>query len=204
MKVSSALALLAPLAAAFPSSPGASSPAPREAKVSYDGYHVYSIRASSQSEARALEERFAHYHTVTHREAIEVAVPPHEVRSFQDTGLEARLVSDDLGKQIREEDVAPTYNRRLHKRGGLPDLSWFDTYHDYEDHLQYWDDLAHAFRKNSKKYDLGPSYEGRSIYAFNFWGDKGKKSKKPVILWHATVHAREWISTLVSCQPARV
>ncbi|KAL1595435.1 hypothetical protein SLS59_008368 [Nothophoma quercina] len=94
----------------------------------------------------------------------------------------------------------------MQKRGELPGLSWYDSYHPYTDHLEYWDDLVHAFPKNSKKFPLGKSYENRTIHAFHLFGDKNKggygpktndKRQKPVVLWHATVHAREWISTMV-------
>ncbi|KAI9162896.1 Metallocarboxypeptidase A [Paramyrothecium foliicola] len=170
-----------------------------EAKVNFDGYHVYSITGATPQEVRDIEERFAGYYT-THdhrRNAIEVAVPPNEVRGFNELGLSARLLSDDLGRQIRDEDQTPTYKRSLHERGDLPALTWFDTYHPYNDHLQYWDDLVEAFPNNTEKVNIGPSYEGRDIYAFNIWGNEGERGSKPVILWHATVHAREWISTMV-------
>lgn len=139
-----------------------------------------------------------------------IAVPPEEVETFAQLGLHARLLNSDLGSFIRStEGKAPTYDSTLHKRGELPDLSWFDSYHDYVDHLQYWDNLVSAFPDNSKKFEIGRSYENRSMYAFHLFGDdkKGPKgrgkghgrprengekgSDKPIILWHATVHARE-------------
>ncbi|PNP50082.1 hypothetical protein THARTR1_09214 [Trichoderma harzianum] len=196
MKFLTTLALLAPLVASR-SVNVVESLDPRTDKVSYDGYHVYSIRAADKSEAESIEKRFASYHTEVTSRGFEVAIPPNEVRSFNELGLNARLLSDDLGEQIRRENKAPVYKRWLHKAGHLPDLSWYQSYHPYEDHLQYWDDLAAAFPKNSKKYELGNSYENRTIYAFHLFGDKGVKGNKPIILWHATVHAREWISTAV-------
>jgi hypothetical protein len=192
MKILATLALLAPVLASRSIDLGQ-----RSAKVSYDGYHVYSVRAADQQEANFLEKRFATYPTLVSSRGFEVAIPPHEVRSFNEMGLDARLLSDDLGAQIRQEDKPPVYKRELHKRGELPDLSWYETYHAYEDHLQYWDDLVAAFPHNSKKFDIGASYENRTIYAFHFFGDKGETGTKPIILWHSTVHAREWITTLV-------
>jgi len=59
---------------------------------------------------------------------------------------------------------------------------------------------VHAFPKNSKKFAIGKSYENRTIHAYHLFGNKQEgygKVEKPVILWHATVHAREWISTMV-------
>jgi hypothetical protein len=144
---------------------------------------------------------FSRYHTHPIRDTLSIAVPPEEVDSFNALGLKARLVNSDLGSYIRATEKKAVYKRDLHRRGELPDLSWFDTYHPYSDHLQYWDDLVEAFPKNSKKFPIGKSYENRTIHAFNFYGDekdshRKHKAEKPVILWHATVHAREWISTM--------
>ena len=199
----------APLVAATPFQ-SSSSLASREAKVNYDGYHVYSVTPSSPQEAHALEKRFERYNTHPVRDTLSVAIPLNEVDSFNSLGLKARLLNSDLGSYIRStEGKAPTYNSALHKRGELPDLSWFDSYHDYADHLDYWDDLVAAFPENSEKFEIGKSYENRSIHAFHLFGDEkkkgpkgpgkghgrprkhGKKEEKPVILWHATVHARE-------------
>lgn len=186
----------------------------RDTKASYDGYHVYSVTPSSSEDVHAIEKRFEKYHTQHLRDTLSVAVPPEELDKFKALGLEARLVSSDLGKYIRDtEGKAPTYNKALHKRGELPDLSWYDSYHDYADHLDYWDDFVSAFPDNSEKFEIGQSYENRTIYAFHLFGDEekghkgrgkgrgkgrdkggkhGKKEEeKPVILWHATVHARE-------------
>jgi hypothetical protein len=168
----------------------------RNANPSYDGFQVYSITPESAQEAHALQRRFSRYHTHPIRDSLSVAIPPDEIGSFSDAfGLKARLVNGDLGAYIRSIDAKPsTYQRGLHKRGALPDLSWFDTYHNYTDHLTYWDDLVHAFKKNAKKFEIGKSYENRSIYAYHLFGDKPKghnNTEKPVVLWHATVHARE-------------
>ncbi|PTB45958.1 hypothetical protein M441DRAFT_63276 [Trichoderma asperellum CBS 433.97] len=195
MRLLAALALLVPLVASRSLEPDSSSP--HTAKVSYDGYHLYRIRAADQKEAEFLAKRFATYHTELTSRGFEVIIPPNEVRNFNELGLNARLLSDDIGSQIRDESKTPTYKRELHKIGELPDLSWYDSFHAYEDHLQYWDDLVAAFPNNSKKYNIGSSYENRTIYAFHFFGDKGIKGDKPIILWHSTVHAREWITTLV-------
>ena len=202
----SLLALIASLAGA---SPLQAKPAiPIDAKVSYDGYHVFSITPSSVQEARELETRFARYHSHHTRNAFAIVIPPEEVVSFHKLQLNARLENPDLGAYIRDTDRVPTYKRDIRKRarGELPDLSWFDTYHNYADHLEFWDDLVRAFPKNARKFSAGKSYEGREIQAFHFFGKQRKLHglgsdhavEKPVILWHATVHAREWVSTMVS------
>ncbi|KAM0330645.1 hypothetical protein ACHAQA_003595 [Verticillium albo-atrum] len=154
-----------------------------EAKVSYDNYHIYRIRAETPRDIEDIEGRLASFHSVHSADALEVAIPPNEVRSFEDMGFDFTLLTRDMGKQIRDEAEHPvTYKRSLDKRGELPDLSWFDSYHSYNDHLQYWDDLVEAFPENSEKITLGPSYEGRDIHAFHLWGGEGKKGDKPVIV----------------------
>ena len=49
---------------------------------------------------------------------------------------------------------------------------------------------------NSRIVNVGNSYEGRQIYALKLWGS-GTEGSKPVIYFHGTVHAREWISAMV-------
>lgn len=197
------LSFLACLASALPSRPE-TSPTVRGAEVSYNGYHIYIVTPSSAEHARELGKRFSKYHTHPTRDTLSIAIPPAEVDSFLALGLKTRLVNSDLGAYIRSTDKVASYSTALHKRGELPDLSWFNTYHPYADHLRYWDDLVHAFPKNSEKFAIGKSFENRTIYAFHLYGDKKKYDyedreevkEKPVILWHATVHAREWISTM--------
>jgi hypothetical protein len=180
------IACLAPLVAASPFTSRNAEPSP-----SYDGYQVFSVTPSTAQEARDLEKRFSMYHTHHIRDSLSIAVPPEDIASFNGLGLKSRLINKDLGAYIRSTEKPASYNR-LHKRGELPDLSWFDTYHDYADHLTYWDDLVQAFPENSEKFEIGKSYEDRSIYAFHLFGDKkDSETEKPVILWHATVHARE-------------
>ncbi|KAF1360884.1 carboxypeptidase-like protein A4 precursor [Lizonia empirigonia] len=157
------------------------------------------ITPSSAIEAHNLANRFSRYHTHHFRDTLSVVIPPDEVLSFESLGLNARLVNSNMGAHIRNIDSkATSYNRALNKRGELPDLSWFDGYHPYADHLDYWDNLMHAFPENSKKIAIGKSYENRTMHA---------------ILWHATVHSRGmsfshdtptpclpltwWISTMV-------
>jgi hypothetical protein len=200
MRLSSFI-LAAPFAAAAASIQRSVNTVFRSAEVSYENYHIYSITPSSAQEARDLGKRFLNHHTHPIRNTLSVAIPPEEVESFEALGFKARLVNANLGSYIRSTDKDAVYKRGLHKPGKLPDLSWFDTYHLYADHLQYWDDLVKAFPKNSKKFPIGKSYENRTIWAFNLHGDEkkghGKHNKeKPVVLWHATVHAREWISNM--------
>ncbi|PVH90842.1 hypothetical protein DM02DRAFT_399898 [Periconia macrospinosa] len=177
----------------------------RDAPVSYDGHHVYSITPTSRQEANSLVKRFEEYPSHFSHNDFVVVIPRSEVASFNALNLNTRLINSDLGKSIRAADKPSLYKRSaLQGNGTLPDPSWFDTYHAYADHLQYWDDLVAALPNNWEKFSIGASYENRTIWAYHLFGDRvkdrsgnAKAQEKPVILWHATVHAREWISTAV-------
>ncbi|CAE6440354.1 unnamed protein product [Rhizoctonia solani] len=63
--------------------------------------------------------------------------------------------------------------------------------------LAFLNDLASAFPNNAKVVASGNSYEGRVITGINIFGSAGSGTK-PAVIFHGTVHAREWISTMVT------
>jgi carboxypeptidase A4 len=81
--------------------------------------------------------------------------------------------------------------------GAAPNATWFNSYHSIADHGQYLKDLAAAYPNNAETFSAGKSVEGRDLTGIHIWGSGGKGSKKGVV-WHGTVHAREWITTMVS------
>jgi len=106
---------------------------PRDDKISYDGYQVY--RVSTANAPRDLS-RLRSFPSAAQNGFIEVAIPPKEIDSFKSLDLEKQLLNEDLGKLIRAESSAQK-PASLTKRGELPPLSWFDSYHPYDDHVQY-------------------------------------------------------------------
>lgn len=52
------------------------------------------------------------------------------------------------------------------------------------------------FRGNTELISSGASWEVRDLYGFHLRG--ASEPGKPAVLYHATVHAREWIITMVS------
>jgi carboxypeptidase A4 len=79
---------------------------------------------------------------------------------------------------------------------GSADITWFNSYHAYADHMQFLTDLQAAYPNNSEIVVAGNSNAGRPITGIHFYGSGGKGSKPAVVL-HGTVHAREWITTMV-------
>lgn len=76
-----------------------------------------------------------------------------------------------------------------------PDISYFNTYHSIADHTTFLRDLASSFPGNAEIVSAGKSVEGRDLTGIHIWGSGGKGSK-PGVVWHGTVHAREWITTM--------
>jgi len=80
---------------------------------------------------------------------------------------------------------------------GSANSTWFNSYHPYNDHLQFINDLASKNPSNAEVVTSGKSLQGNAITGIHFWGSAGK-GKKPAIVLHGTVHAREWIASMVS------
>lgn len=163
-----------------------------EGAVSYEGYKVFRIKTHGQTSA--IREQLAPLsldewsHEIDH---VDVAVSPEQLPGFQQLGLEAHVMHENLGDSI----VAESSSTQKWKRQANTS-AWFDTYHDYADHVQYLADLQAAYPNNSESISSGYSVENRSIYGLHFWGADGPG--KPAILYHGTVHAREWIAAPVS------
>jgi hypothetical protein len=58
-------------------------------------------------------------------------------------------------------------------------------------HVTWWRELQGSFANQSNMTTSGKSFEGRDIFGLHLWGAGGPG--KPAVLYHGTVHAREWI-----------
>ncbi|TEA12819.1 Metallocarboxypeptidase A-like protein [Colletotrichum sidae] len=160
--------------------------------VSYDGYQV--LRVKTLSQLASVQEKLS---TIPHEQwnhdvetHLDIVVSPDEMARVESLGLDYRVLHKDLGESIAaESQVKSAYKR------DVDDLSWYDSYHPYADHVQYFKDLHEAFPDNSELVYAGHSYENRSIHGIHLYGDEGPG--KPAVLYHGTVHAREWISAPV-------
>lgn len=76
------------------------------------------------------------------------------------------------------------------------DISWFNEYHAYADHLTFLDELAAWDSRRAAIVTSGTSAAGRPITGIHIWGSAGK-GVRPAVVLHGTVHAREWITTMV-------
>ncbi|KAJ2907190.1 Metallocarboxypeptidase A-like protein [Zalerion maritima] len=165
--------------------------------VTYDGYKVF--RVPTHQDLEAVKGRISTLNTVSlnldNKEHLDIAVAPADVTAFEDLGLKTEVLHKDLGADIAVEAAGlgkyPELGQNL-----IPGLEWFDSYHLYADHAQYFKDLAKAFPKNTEIFSAGTSYHNQDMFGIQLWG-KGGKGSKPAVYFHGTVHAREWISTMV-------
>ncbi|KAH7014258.1 zinc carboxypeptidase [Microdochium trichocladiopsis] len=193
MRTSTFTALLTSLALAVTAAPATA--AADEQPVSYTGYQVF--RVKTHGRAAEVQDKLSslNYDEWHHDfQTVDVVVGPSEVDAFKALQLDYVVMHEDLGSSIDAEAVTTSQWKSKSKRQ-LDDDSWFDAYHNYEDHIQYFRSLQSAFANNSELVSSGKSYQGRDIYGLHLWGAGGPG--KPAVLYHGTVHAREWIAAPV-------
>ncbi|KAK2027527.1 zinc carboxypeptidase [Colletotrichum zoysiae] len=158
------------------------------ASLSYDGYQVLRVRTGTRMafiRQKLGTIKFDEWDTVRNKH-IDIAVSPDQIEPFMKLSLDYHVMHKDLSRSIAEESAAnEVWKRQVY------DLSWYSSYHPYEDHKAYFKALHIAFPNNSNLVSSGTSHEGREIFGIHFWGANGPG--QPAILWHGTVHAREWI-----------
>ncbi|KAI1261858.1 hypothetical protein F5Y18DRAFT_440030 [Xylariaceae sp. FL1019] len=176
----------------------AAGPVARTNKLTYDGYKVYKVETDAglvylEAALNAMPIKELQRHSEpSGRWSVDVAVAPQDIGAFEETPLTITLLSHNLGADLATEIATNT----LYATDALPGLEWFNSYHSYEDHEQYWFKLQATASKNSELFSIGDSFEGRSIQGIHLWGSGGKGSK-PAIFFNGNVHAREWITSMV-------
>ncbi|KAI0426096.1 hypothetical protein F5Y09DRAFT_76768 [Xylaria sp. FL1042] len=159
----------------------------------YKGYKVFRVKthahtASVQESLSSVTFEQWNHDVNSH---IDIVLAPDQHAAFGALRLEFDIMHEDLGASIAAESVLSSLWGRE-----TGNSSWFDSYHDYQDHIQYFQSLHDLFPANSEIISSGYSYENRSLYGIHLWGVDGPG--KPAVLYHGTVHAREWISTAVT------
>jgi len=172
------------------------------AKVSYNGYKAFHIDAPEDFdhvEAQLQDIDYVSMACESNHKGFDIAVSPDSLAAFEKLGLKVDVLNEDLGADMAlEGSLTPYVSARKGADVGfaaaaaLPDVSYFNSYHQFQDHLDFLDDLQAAFPSNSDIFTAGKSLEGRPIQGIHLYGTSGPGTK-PAIIWHGTVHAREWI-----------
>lgn len=130
----------------------------------YEGTKVYHVKTGRHvTEVQKRLAEFSHNVWESASDHIDVAIPRHEVARFEALGLNSRVLHTDLGSSIASESqVKSTWKRQDTNTSG----DWFDSYHPYEDHIEYFKELQESFPGNSNWTSSGTSFEGRDIYGY--------------------------------------
>ncbi|CRK17463.1 hypothetical protein BN1708_012069 [Verticillium longisporum] len=159
--------------------------------VSYEGYQALRVRFEGDLPAvqRKLS-KLSYDEWERTADDITITLSPEQIPAFKSLGLKYDVMHGDLGASINAESASGAECKRQ-----IDDLAWYDSYHPYDDHKAYFEELHAAHPDHSEIISTGTSYEGRDIFGIHFWGDEGPG--KPAIVFHGTVHAREWITAPV-------
>ncbi|KAF2272357.1 uncharacterized protein EI97DRAFT_212145 [Westerdykella ornata] len=198
MKVAAALGL---------ASLGFASAASVATQVDYTGWKVYRVNVGHNNAQFSKAVQDVGVETwkgkAESSDVVDVMVAPTQIDAWEKAvaDFEVKVMHDDLGQSIAAEGDFPVYisataEDRDSTHLAAPDATWFNAYHPIADHLQFLSDLAAAFPSNAQTFVAGKSHEGRDIKGIHIYGSSGPNSK-PGIVWHGTVHAREWITTMV-------
>ncbi|CCO33117.1 hypothetical protein BN14_07187 [Rhizoctonia solani AG-1 IB] len=188
--------------------------APAQSTGQYAGTKILRVPTGSQEQTDKLANLINTLGVPTWTSArvphshVDVQVSKDRVDSFHkalkevNPDLDSQVITmhDDLAVSIAKEAEGMNSPYR-DAFAGLANEAWFNSYHTYADHLQFLKDLATTFPNNAKVVTSGTSYEGRTITGINIYGSSGSGTK-PAVIFHGTVHAREWIGTLVTEQIA--
>ncbi|KAK2616658.1 hypothetical protein QQS21_000481 [Conoideocrella luteorostrata] len=163
-----------------------------ETPVSYDGHKVFRIPVLDDG---------SHIQKLVDQLHLEVWQPPSKKGAFADIqvapdqliafekameGRRLEVMHENLGDSIAEESTFQTYAE------GSANSTWFNSYHAYNDHLKWMQDMASKYSSNVKVITSGNSGAGSPITGLHIFGSGGA-GKKPAVVFHGTVHAREWI-----------
>ncbi|OAA58031.1 carboxypeptidase [Niveomyces insectorum RCEF 264] len=177
-------------------------------RVSYDGFKVLRVPVS-HANLHAVNSAIDDLGLSTWQDSrkpgrfADVVVPPAQATAFAErlgsidtaTTETTMMMHDDLGAAIAEEMKYGAY-----EAGSLND-TWFHTFHPYEDHLQFLHDLQALYPNNSEIVTSGTSLDGRTITGIRMFGrsssSSSNKTRPKAVVFHGTVHAREWIATMV-------
>ena len=179
MKAAIARSLLAALAAGVV--------AATSGTVSYAGYQV--LRVNTLGHLFEVQKKLA---TISYQQwedtdtHVDIVVSPDQFEKLESLNLNYRTLHKDLGLSIEKEGQQKAYRKR-----DLDDLSWYDAYSPYAEHLKYIADLQAAFPNNSKLVSSGRSYENRTIQGIHLYGDTYDFHIFPIVNPDGFVYSQE-------------
>jgi murein tripeptide amidase MpaA len=170
------------------------------APVSYDGYKVFRVPVGeSAAPIDAVIEKLDLQTWEYSRKPgsfADLVVSPEKLDLFEKeaANLGAVTMHEDLGVSIAEESAMDAFGS-FDDVSAMANITWFNNYHAYADHLTFLNELRTQFPSNARVVTSGSSLQGRAITGIHLYGSSGGGAR-PGIIFHGTVHAREWITTM--------
>jgi hypothetical protein len=157
--------------------------------VSYDGFKVF--RIATGDDLQAVEEKLASFSAEPWNRDIsqhlDIALAPEQLADFEALGLNVTVMHENLGADIAAESIVDESAELITRQAGsVPSANWFNSYHSYNDHLQWLRSMQAAFPSQSEIITAGTSGQGRALTGIHLWGSGGRGSR-PAILFHGTV-----------------
>ncbi|ROW06675.1 hypothetical protein VPNG_06735 [Cytospora leucostoma] len=189
----------------------------------YNGYKVFRLNTGPGNISEFLKNELNdfeyHVHDSTPLGDLSVAIAPDNITAFEALRLEASVLHEDLGADIEAESGwgklsvneytfaeadAYTDNKwELHpcfRAKGQWFEDWFTTYHQFYEHMDFWDAVLSCFPGHSENKKIGETFQSRDIRAIHLWGAPGKESSDPppALYFQANALGRDWIATAVA------
>lgn len=167
-------------------------------KVTYDGVKVFRIDIGDSPEQVASIKGLVSKlglslwtEDVAENTHVDLEVPKDKLSAFREAtkSFVLSVMHDDLGVSIRKESSSTKGQFSV-----ITGTTFFDSYHHYGENLAFMSELAAQFPSHAEIVVAGYSEQGREIRGIHIWGS-GEKGSRPAVIFHGTVHAREWIAT---------
>lgn len=180
---------------------------PRPRAVTYDGFSVFRVPVGNDaSRVAEVVDKLQLETWKSFRKPgayADVVVPPEQREAFdaEVAGMEGvEIMHEDLAASIAAElEPAVEIKAAMLADSALAavNTTWYRAYHSYADHLSYLRSLAAQYPSNAEIATSGSSLQGNTITGLHIYGSAGP-GVNPAVVFHGTVHAREWITTMVS------
>ena len=147
-----------------------------------EAHQVVRVTVSTQAEAERLEaldradRDFVIWPEGVGVGEIDVRVSPAQRKVLEATGMPFVVVIDDLQRH---------YDALF---GGVRTGGFFATYRTYDEHVAFLEGLVAAYPDLAEMVDLGPSVQGRRLWAIRI---TGPGEDKPAVMYHGGQHGNE-------------
>lgn len=105
--------------------------------LTYEGHQAFEVNTKGNTEEVLAALSSVDYDRwgAVEGDHIDIALAPEEISKFKGLGLDWVEKIKDIGELVKNEKIAKWNSRK--RLDGLPHDSWFDAYHNYDDHIKF-------------------------------------------------------------------